>query len=83
MSGNNGCNFAALSNYNSSGNMKLPVPMTSTQGFYVVPDYATFGYQTLTSEKSGQIPSCSGYFSLQGAYGSCSDSMTYSKRACN
>ncbi|ABF82145.1 hypothetical protein MIV115R [Invertebrate iridescent virus 3] len=51
------------------------------QGFYVVPDYQTYGYQTLTSARAGALPSCSRYFSVQNAYGSCS-TMSYVRKDC-
>jgi hypothetical protein len=75
------CSYAPLACYNASGDIKVPVPVTATQGFYVVPDYQTYGYQTLTGARSGAGPSCSGYFTLDHAYGSC-NSMAYVRRSC-
>lgn len=78
---NRNCAYAPMAQYNTSGDIRVPVPVTANQGFYVVPDYQTFGYQTLTGARSGVGPSCSGYFSLDHAYGSC-NSMSFVRRSC-
>ena len=82
-SSNRNCSYAPLSCYNSSGNIQVPSSVTTSQGFYVVPDYQTYGYQTLTGARNGAAPSCSGYFTLNNAYGSCdSDVPTYTRSSC-
>lgn len=61
------CSYASLSNYNNgSQGMSPPVPATTVRGQYIVPDNTAIGYNALTST----VPTCSGYRSIQSAYGS-------------
>ena len=66
-SGGAGCSYNTLCNYHSHGTM---APMShkarTVTGSYVVPAYGAPGYATLTHGNAG---GCSGYFSIQGAYG--------------
>ena len=62
------CAYNTLGRYNGSskGGVGHPqVAPTTVSGSYIVPDYGSIGYNALTG--SGQ--SCSGYPSIQGAYG--------------
>lgn len=75
------CSYAPLGCYNTTFNNDIRAPVPVTQ-FYIVPDYQTYGYQTLTGARSGADPSCSGYFTLDHAYGNCNNAMTYVRRSC-
>jgi hypothetical protein len=64
------CNFATLGNYNSNGQLAVPVPHTThgTSGAYVVPVFgAGLGYDALTH--GNNVGSCSGFFNITKAYG--------------
>lgn len=62
-----GCSYATLSNYNNGNQGVRPaMPASSVSGHYIVPSYSAPGYDTLSH---GSAPSCSGYFSVQNAYG--------------
>ena len=62
------CSYSNLNNYNGYGASTSPaVPASTVSGSYIVPAYGTIGYDTLTHGSS--TPSCSGYFSIQHAYG--------------
>ena len=59
--------YSTLATYNWSsflGNVP-PVPATTVTGFYIVPDYKSIKYDSLTSTN----PSCTGYRNIQSAYG--------------
>ena len=63
------CTYSNLQNYNGYGaSTSPPVPASTVRGSYIVPAYGTIGYDTLTHGSS--MPSCSGYFNIQNAYGS-------------
>jgi hypothetical protein len=75
--------YATLDKYNTMNGLTVPQPSTTVQGFYVVPDWMTAGYQTLTSRRAGLAPSVSGYFNLSSAYGDCgTQSVSYQRQAC-
>ena len=81
------CSYVSLSNYNgvqrNARSMGMPhVPATTVAGRYVVPDFATIGYNALTH---GDTPSCSGYFDITNAYGKGAESCNtqFMMRACN
>lgn len=64
------CSYTNLSNYNSSSDANLNSPAfraSSTTSHYVIPQYGSVGYTTLTHDKID--PSCVGYFNIQSAYG--------------
>ncbi len=64
--GGSSCSYASLSNYNNgSQGMNPPVPAGTTVGKYIVPDYAPPGYASISSG----VPSCSGYRTINQAYG--------------
>ena len=80
------CSYVNLSNYNSTsaGTLGSPaVPPTTVSGHYVVPNYSAIGYGALTHDSS--MPSCSGYFNIQNAYGAnaAQCDTQYSQRPCN
>jgi len=72
-----------------------PISPTTTQGFYIVPNYApTLSYNTLTSSCdrlpdgscniSNSTPSCNGFFNIDQAYGRAANlcSTQYSRLPC-
>jgi hypothetical protein len=65
------CDYVSLSKYNSSsaGTLGNPTYMKASDvvGHYVVPNYSSIGYNALTHGNTS--PSCSGYFSINSAYG--------------
>lgn len=71
--GTGGCNYARLGAYSAGfRGIRPPVPMTTVSGYYVVPDYAAPGYETLTHGRDGDCgcSSCSyPYFQIGRAYG--------------
>jgi hypothetical protein len=67
--GGPGCSYANLCSYNSAYTRGVvpPVPSSAAGPMqYLIPSYGLPGYQTLTH---GLGPSCSGYFSINQAYG--------------
>jgi hypothetical protein len=61
------CSYATLAHYNNgSAGMRPPVPATTVSGKYIVPTWSAPGYNTLMHN---DVPSCSGYFNIQAAYG--------------
>ena len=74
---NNGlsCSYTTLNRYNNRSSQDInknpPVPATTVSGKYIVPTYSSPGYNTLMHNSA---PSCSGYFNIEGAYGSDSKS---------
>ena len=80
------CSYTNLANYNASapGTLGQPaVPASTVIGMQVVPNYAAPGYDTLTH--GGAAPSCSGYFTVQSAYGpnAAECNTQYYNRPCN
>jgi len=62
-----GCSYASLSSYNNGNKGVRPaMQATNVSGKYVVPSYSAPGYNTLSHNVA---PTCSGYFSIQAAYG--------------
>ena len=77
------CQYSSMVNYNSIppfGSMNMPTPAVSKE--YIIPQFATSGYQTLTALRNGSCPTQSGYFQLDNAYPSCS-SRSYVRSACS
>ena len=77
------CQYSTLSTYNGTsflGNSP-PVPATTVTGIYVVPQFGTIGYDSLTSAN----PSCSGYRNIMTAYGADASSCNqkYSTKPCS
>lgn len=63
------CNYKNLGNYSeSSSTMPALASTTSQDKKFVIPSYGGVGYDTLNHGKN--VPSCSGYFNIQSAYGS-------------
>jgi hypothetical protein len=65
-----GCSYAQLDNYNQNyfgrGANGAPVmSQTRSNEIVVVPGYGGLGYNALQTQKQ---PSCSGYYSVNGAY---------------
>lgn len=86
---NDGCNYARLGAYNAGfKGIRPPVPMTTTSGYYVVPNYSAPGYDTLTHGgprgPGGCVESSNGYFQINKAYGYGSNNCrtTYSASLC-
>lgn len=80
------CSYVDLKSYNSTsaGSLGSPaVPSATVSGYYVVPNYSAIGYSALTHDSS--MPSCSGYFNIQKAYGVGADQCNtqYSQSPCN
>lgn len=61
--------YAMAKTYNEASQVRVPSPAST--GFYIVPVFGTYGYQSLTGERVGMLPSATGYFTLGTAYGSC------------
>ncbi len=75
--------YSNLSKYNTMNGLAVPQPSTTVQGYYVVPEWMSAGYQTLTAERYGLPPNVSGYFDLVAAYGDCStNTASYQRQAC-
>ena len=80
------CSYTTLSNYNSNGQLKVPVPRSTrtVSGMYVVPTYGLgAGYASLThGQKTG---SCSGFFNITNAYGKNANNCNtqYVRTLCN
>ena len=81
------CNYSRVNAYTSSfGGIQPPVPMTTTTGYYVVPNYSAPGYDTLThgASEGGCGEAANGYFQIGRAYGYGANncSTTYSASLC-
>ena len=80
------CSYATLSQYNSNGQLNVPVPdrTRAVSGMYVVPTYGLgAGYNSLThGNKAG---SCNGFFNITSAYGRNANNCNtqYVKTLCN
>ena len=72
--------YTNLSNYNTNYRGMVNAPTIVSGAVEVVPEFSTFGYNSLTHG----IPTCSGYFNLQGAYGLAADdySTRFVQRLC-
>lgn len=76
------CSYATLSNYNNSfQGMRPAISPTTVGGKYIVPSYASPGYNALTKVNSGN---CTGYGTITSAYGADADtaSTTYVYKLC-
>jgi len=60
------CAYADLGNYSADYSMDVPPQGKVSSGAYIVPTWSPISYDSLTSK----VPSCSGYGSIQSAYGS-------------
>jgi len=65
-SGSSACSYAPLGQYNGDYSMGVPFQGKVTNGSYVVPTWGGISYDALTNK----VPSCSGYFDVNSAYGS-------------
>ena len=59
------CSYADLGAMNRGYSMGVPPQGKVSQGAYIIPSWDAISYDTLTSK----VPSCNGYYSIQGAYG--------------
>ena len=72
--------YATLGTYYSSGALagarlpgpEGPLPKATKRNEYVIPQYGTSGYASL-SAASTAVPPSNGYYTLQNAYGTCSN----------
>ena len=60
------CSYARLASYNKGSNNGPAITPGSVSGKYIVPAYGAPGYNTLTAKG---VPSCSGYYNINSAYG--------------
>lgn len=78
------CVYNTLGRYNGSSSVSSmghpQVAPTTVSGVYIVPDYGSIGYNTLSDYGN----SCSGYPTIGAAYGKGANncSTTYSKKLC-
>jgi hypothetical protein len=63
--GSASCHYGTLDKYNNGYSMGVPPMGKVITGQYIVPTYDPIGYESLTA----QVPSCSGYSSIESAYG--------------
>lgn len=63
--GSSSCAYAPLGNYNNNYSMGVAPQGKMSSGSYIVPAWGAIGYDSLTS----QVPNCSGYYNITGAYG--------------
>jgi hypothetical protein len=80
--GGSACTYSNLASYNANYAMGVPPMGKPMSGKYVVPTYSPISYDALT----GKGPSsCSGYFTIEGAYGKGAGScqQTYTTSLCN
>lgn len=59
------CNYANLGAYNQGYSMQIAPVGRTTQGSYIVPQWNAISYDSLT----GDIPTCSGFATIESAYG--------------
>jgi hypothetical protein len=80
----NACSYSNLQNYNNSrGSWGQPAMTPSTvSNSYVVPVFGAPGYDTLA--RKSNTPSCSGYYTIDDAYGSSTGdcNQQYTTRMC-
>jgi hypothetical protein len=74
------CNYSALGTYQAGYSMDVQPQGKVTSGVYMVPTWDAISYNSLTSD----VPSCSGYSSIESAYGSGAGSCqtTYTTSLC-
>ena len=76
--------YTSLKNYNNQGmgsGVAAPIPAgTVPQGYQIVPQYGSMGYDSLTGG-SGSL-SNKGYFQINSAYGSESNCGNFVNRQC-
>lgn len=65
MAGGQPCSYSSLGNYNAGYSMDVPPQGKVTSGVYIVPTWSPISYDSLSSK----VPSCSGYYSIDNAYG--------------
>jgi hypothetical protein len=77
------CQYKNLGTYSGSSSTMAALPARTTQGKFVVPGYNAISYDTLNH--GATVPSCSGYFNIQKAYGSGAGncSTKYTTALCN
>jgi|TARA_B100000902_G_C27294063_1_gene908882 hypothetical protein len=83
----NGCSYANLQNYNivpqNMGYMNTPpIPKSTTQNLYIVPNFSAIGYDALTHGL--KTPTCSGFYNITDAYGKGANNCNaqYIKQSC-
>lgn len=59
--------YSTMNKY-AGGTINVPVPPPLVTSEYILPQFASSGYDTLTAGRFGGCPSASGYFQLQDAY---------------
>ena len=76
------CAYATLGQYNGCNGGNSPYVNNSGQCNYVVPDWGEIGYDALTGPG---CPSCSGFFTMEQAYGRNSNNCNqrYLSKSCN
>jgi hypothetical protein len=76
------CSYTTLGQYYRKGTMVDGVQPSTVTGKMLVPAYSAPGYNALTHDGS---PSCAGYFTIGGAYGSGADNCNqqYVQTLCN
>jgi hypothetical protein len=77
------CNYKNLGNYSGRNSTMAALPSSMNQNAFVVPGYGGISYETLNHGRT--VPSCSGYFNIQSAYGAGAGncSTEYKKKLCN
>lgn len=60
------CSYASLGRMSNGYSMNVPPQGKVISGRYIVPTWSPISYDALTAK----VPSCSGYYNINGAYGS-------------
>ena len=78
--GGSTCQYNRLGSYTSGYSMSVPAQGKVTSGAYIVPQWSPISYESLTAK----VPTCSGYSSIQVAYGAGAGSCqtTYATALC-
>jgi len=77
----NSCNYANLTHYNAPRNCPQGgCNLSGASGSYIVPNFGQAGYPPSYGTLIGKVPSCSGYRSIDNAYGS--DCGIFHPKAC-
>jgi hypothetical protein len=65
-SGGAACSYASQGNYTADYSMSVPFQGKLSKGMYITPSWGSIGHADLTNK----VPTCSGYFDVNSAYGS-------------
>ena len=65
-SGGAACSYASQGNYTADYSMSVPFQGKLSKGMYITPSWGSIGHDDLTNK----VPTCSGYFDVNSAYGS-------------